>query len=342
MNEHQISVIGAGGWGTALAKLLAEAGHAVTLWARNPQRAQLLREKRVNETYLPGHLLPESLEITSDLRQAAGSRWIILSIPSQHLRSNWERLAPLLSADHMILNTSKGLEAESGLRLSQVLTGNGDVSVGRKLAVLSGPNHAEEVAAGQPTTSVIASLDKEVAEAWQSVLMTPMFRVYTNGDLLGVELGGALKNVIALAAGMADGLGFGDNTKAALITRGLAEMSRLGVAMGADPLTFSGLSGMGDLIATCNSVHSRNNRAGKEIGRGKAISEVIAASSMVIEGIPTCRAALKLARQFGVEMPITTAVAQVLFSGKSPMEAVKDLMGRGPKSEIHALYPQSS
>lgn len=339
MMGEQVSVVGAGGWGTAIAKLLAEQGHRVTLWARSPERAERLRHTRENETYLPGHKLPSHVEVTHHLEEAARSRWLVLCVPSQHLRAIWKRLATHLDGECSLLNTAKGLEVETGLRLSQVLESGSPAGVPVSLAVLSGPNHAEEVAKGLPTTSVVASRRPEVAEAWQSLLMAPMFRVYTSDDLIGVELGGALKNVIALAAGMADGLGFGDNTKAALITRGLAEILRLGTALGAQPLTFSGLSGMGDLIATSTSPHSRNARAGRLIGQGHSIDEVLSSSPMAVEGVPTSKAALRLAAAHGVEMPITAAVVAVLSERLSPAEAVRELMGRGPKSELHALYP---
>jgi len=332
-----IAIVGAGGWGTALAVMLARAGRRVTLLARRTEQAKRLSERRLNEEYLPGITLPPTVKVTADTEEALVQRHVLLAVPSQSLRETWIRLIPLLRSTHTVANAAKGLEIASGMRLSQVLEAlPSPVDPGR-LAVLSGPNHAEEVGRGQPTTSVVASRSPETAEVWQDLLMTPTFRVYTNDDLIGVELGAALKNVIAIGAGICDGLGFGDNTKAALLTRGLAEMSRLGVAMGARALTFSGLSGMGDLIATCTSRHSRNARAGRAIGSGEPVEAVIAATSMVIEGIPTCKAAIGLAHKAGVEMPITEAVGEVLFNGKEPRIAVAELMGRGPKDERGAI-----
>lgn len=339
MSQPEIAVVGAGGWGTALALLLAREGRPVTLWARDPAKASVLAKTRVNEAYLPGHRLPEAVEITSDLRRVARCSYLILAVPSQALRGIWTQLAPFVRDDHTVLNAAKGIEVATGLRLSQVLLQVPSALRQDRLAVLSGPNHAEEVAANLPTTSVVASVGTATAALWQSLLMAPMFRVYTSDDLLGVELGGALKNVIALAVGIADGLGYGDNTKAAIITRGLAEMSRLGVAMGARAITFSGLSGLGDLVATCNSRYSRNASAGRRIGQGATVDEVLRATPQVVEGIPACRAALGLAARYGVEMPITRAVAAVLFEGKRPKEAVAELMGRDPKSELETLYP---
>lgn len=336
----RLGVVGAGGWGTALAVLLAKKGFEVVLWARRSEHVSELRTARENKAYLPGVPLPETVQVTGDLHEVAECRRLILAVPSQALRSLWERLRPLLNGDAAVLNAAKGLEARTGLRLSQVLEEVG-FPPGR-IAVLSGPNHAEEVGRGLPTTSVVAGRSRALIEEWQELLMGSTFRVYTNEDVIGVELGGALKNVIALAAGISDGLGFGDNTKAALITRGLAEMSRLGAAMGANVITFSGLAGMGDLIATSTSTHSRNTQAGLAIGRGATLEEVLRSTPMVIEGVPTCRAALALAAAHGVEMPITRAVAQVLFEGKSPSQAVAELMGRGPKSELEALFPPSS
>lgn len=332
-----LGIVGAGGWGTALAVMLARHGHAVTLWARRPAHAASLVKTRTNEVYLPNIMLPPSIRVTAELADVPACPHIILAVPSQALRQTWQRLAPLLGPKHTVANAAKGLEIATGLRLSQVLTAErGQISAG-SIAVLSGPNHAEEVGTGLPTTSVVASANPTTAETWQDVLMGETFRVYTNDDVIGVELGGALKNVIALAAGICDGLGYGDNTKAALLTRGLAEMSRLGEAMGAHLLTFSGLSGMGDLIATCTSSHSRNTRAGRQIGKGTSADVVVAESAMVIEGIPTCQAALSLASELGVDMPITRAVGDVLFNGKSPQRAVQELMTRGPKDELGAI-----
>ncbi len=337
MGRVRVAIVGAGGWGTALAVMLAHHGREVALWARRSEHAGALRSTRVNATYLPKVALPESIQITDDLTDIAAAPFIILAVPSQALRQTWSALAPLLQSHHTIANAAKGLEIETGRRLSEVLSAGRCKVPAVNIAVLSGPNHAEEVGRGLPTTSVIAAGSPGTAESWQEVLMGSAFRVYTNDDVIGVELGGALKNVIALAAGICDGLGFGDNTKAALLTRGLAEMSRLGVAMGAHPLTFSGLSGMGDLIATCTSDHSRNTRAGRLIGQGQSVEAILAESAMVVEGVPTCRAALSLAAARNVDMPITQAVGDVLFEGKSPKQAVQELMARGPKDELGAI-----
>lgn len=332
-----VGVVGAGGWGSALALMLARQGKRVVLWVRDAARASRLARSRINDPYLPGHALPELVEVTADLKTVAEPRHLILAVPSQALRSVWERMMPWVRPDHSVVNAAKGIEIATGRRLSEVLLESGGLDRSR-LAVLSGPNHAEEVAQGLPTTTVVASHDPRTAAEWQELLMAPMFRVYTSDDVIGVELGGALKNVIALACGIADGLGFGDNTKAAIITRGLAEIARLGIALGARPITFSGLSGVGDLVATCYSAHSRNSRAGRRIGQGVPVREVIDSTPMVIEGIPTCRAACLVAERVGVEMPITRAVSDVLFGGKRPGDLVWELMGRDPKSEHLDLF----
>ncbi len=338
-----ISIIGGGSWGTALSVLLAKAGRRVTLWKRNPLEAAELAERRENCTYLPGIAIPPTVAITSDLPVAvAASNFLILAVPSQPLREVATALQPFVTPEYTVLSTAKGLEVSTLLRMTQVLAAVLPQVPAGHLAQLAGPNHAEEAGAGLPTTAVVAATDRGVAEAWQERLMTPTLRVYTNPDVTGVELGSALKQIIAIAAGIADGLGFGDNTKAAIITRGLAEISRLGVAMGAHPLTFAGLSGMGDLIVTCTSRHSRNTRAGRQIGQGAAVAEVQAGTRMVIEGIPTCQAAVALARQAGVEMPIAEAVYQVLFQGRRPCSLTQDLMGRGPKNELAALFGSSA
>jgi len=341
MMDAAIGIVGAGGWGSALAILLASRGRCVTLWARDEAKVRRLSCSRVNEPYLPGIAFPASVEFTSDLEAVARHRYLILAVPAQGVRGLWQRLAPLIRPGHLVLNTAKGIELTTGKRLSELLLENGALRR-EQLAVLSGPNHAEEVARGLPTATVVAAHASETALAWQELLMTPVFRVYTSDDVTGVELGGALKNVIALACGIADGLGYGDNTKAAIITRGLAETARLGIALGAHPITFSGLSGVGDLIATCYSSHSRNTRAGRLIGKGVSINEVIGSTPMVIEGIPTCRAALVLAQRMGVEMPITQAVSDVLFGGKNPSELVSGLMGRDPKAEHLDLFSKLS
>jgi len=332
-----VGIIGAGGWGTAIAVMLGKRGVPVTLWARRPEVAAALSSERENAVYLPGIRLPDAVSVTGDLAAAAAHRFLVLAVPSQAVGRVWAEVVRHITPAHTVLNVAKGLDEATGRRLSEVIAAQPSPVPVERLAVLSGPNHAEEVGRGVPTASVVASASRSTAELWQELLMGPEFRVYTNDDVAGVELGGALKNVIALAAGMSDGLGFGDNTKAAIITRGLSEMARLGAAMGARVLTFSGLSGMGDLVATCTSGHSRNMRAGRRIGRGEPPDAVAASTPMVIEGVPTCRAALILAKRYGVDMPITEAVGAVLFDGKAPSEAVAELMGRGPKDELQAL-----
>lgn len=332
-----VGIVGAGGWGTALAVILARRGLKVTLWARRPEQVARLRTERENKAYLPGVALPPEVDVTDELAAVARHPRILLAVPSQAVTGVWREIVPHATPRHTVINAAKGLEVGTGRRLTEALTAVPSPVPKHRFAVLSGPNHAEEVGRGLPTTTVVASEDIKTAEAWQEILMGASFRVYTNEDLIGVELGGALKNVIALAAGISDGLGFGDNTKAALITRGLAEMARLGAAMGARILTFSGLSGMGDLIATCTSGHSRNTRAGRRIGQGERPEAIVGSTSMVIEGIPTCRAAIDLASRHGIDMPITRAVGDVLFHDKTPSVAVAELMGRGPKDELHAI-----
>lgn len=322
---EKIAVVGAGSWGTALAVLLARKGFKVGLWARRPEFAERLQKNRENSTYLPGVFLPDNIEVKNDMAWVVqGAKLIVLSVPSHAVRHTARALKPLLEEEITVVNTAKGLELDSGLRLSQVLEQEG-IST---FAVLSGPSHAEEVGRGLPTSVVVTAKKKEVAEYVQDVFMGPSFRVYTNPDLIGVELGGALKNIIALATGMSDGLSLGDNARAALMTRGLAEITRLGMALGANPLTFAGLAGLGDLIVTCCSMYSRNRRAGIELGRGRPLKEVLAGMGMVVEGVPTTAAARKLAQELGIPMPITEEVYQVLYKGKPAKECVSSLMER--------------
>ncbi len=336
-NERRLAVLGGGSWGTALAILLARQGQDVYLWIRDATLAERVRQTRVNEVYLPGIPLPEQVQVGSDLAKAISECLCLLAvIPTQFIREVARDIVHRVTREHVLLNASKGLEVGSCYRPSQIWVEEIPALKGR-LAVLSGPNHAEEVAIGVPSSSVVASAEKGLAESFQELLMGPTFRVYTNPDLVGVEVSGALKNVIAIGAGISDGLGFGDNTKAALITRGLAEIARLGVKLGAQPLTFTGLAGMGDLVATCTSMHSRNRRLGEAIGRGRPLVEALASSRMVVEGVSTTRAALDLARRVGVEMPITQAVYGVLFEGVDPRAAVAELMRRGPRSELDAF-----
>lgn len=326
-----LGVVGAGSWGTALALVLDKNGHQVTLWSSREEKAAELRNFRENADKLPGVKLPETLEITSDLETAVkGKELVVLGVPSLYIRSTAAKMAPYVSDGQVIVNVSKGIEESTLSTMTEAILEeipNGDV------AVLSGPSHAEEVSRGIPTTVVAGAKTRKTAEMIQSIFMNEAFRVYTSPDMLGIEIGGSLKNVIALAAGIADGLGFGDNTKAALITRGIAEMSRLGVAMGGYQETFGGLAGMGDLIVTCASRHSRNRKAGYLIGQGYSMKDAMDEVKMVVEGVYSARAALKLAEKYYVRLPIIEQVNAVLFEGKEAKEAVRELMVRDGKTE---------
>lgn len=339
----KITVFGAGGWGTALAATLAQRHTEVWLYARNIDLVSSLRQTRCNQRYLPEVFLPDSVQILADAAVAIKDAAIlILATPSHGVRLAARQIAPLLPHGCKLISVAKGLETDSCLRMSEVLLQEIPALTGR-LAVLSGPNHAEEVGRKIPSAAVVASKDRELAEQVQDALMTDYFRIYTNHDVAGVELAGALKNIIALAAGVADGLGFGDNTRAALMTRGLTEMARLGAACGAETATFSGLAGLGDLIATCTSPHSRNRRAGLAIAAGRTISEIQAESGMVIEGVRATDAAWKLAQAKGVAMPITATLYQVLYENLSPHAAVMELMTRGRKHEREEVaFPSST
>lgn len=328
-----IAVIGAGSWGTALSVLLAGKGFAVNLWVRRKEVARELETRRENTAYLPGVMLPEGIRPMVELAECVnGVKLVVLAVPSHVVRTIARKLKPLLSREVVIVNTAKGLELDTQKRLSEVLKEEGF----ERIAVLSGPSHAEEVGRGLPTTVVVAAVDKKVAEYVQDIFMTPVFRVYTNPDMIGVECGGALKNIIALATGIADGLGLGDNARAALMTRGIVEIARLGVALGGRPMTFAGLSGIGDLIVTCTSMYSRNRRAGIEIGRGRPLAEVLAGMGMVVEGVRTTAAARDLALRHGIPMPITEEIYQVLYKDKPPRECVGTLMQRPRTNELEA------
>ena len=323
----KISVLGAGSWGTALALLLYNNGHDVILWSALGEEIDTLREKRENVSKLPGVKIPEPIDITVDLERSLKNADVaVLAVPSPYTRNTCKRMAPFLRDGQIIVNVAKGVEEKTLLNLSQIIEQElpkADVSV------LSGPSHAEEVGKGLPTTCVVSSHKRETAEYLQGIFMSPV--------MLGVELGAALKNVIALAAGTADGLGYGDNTKAALITRGIAEIARLGTKMGAKAETFYGLSGIGDLIVTCASVHSRNRKAGYLMGKGYTMEEAMKEVKMVVEGVYSAKAAKELAEKYEVEMPIVTEVNKVLFEGKSAAEAVIDLMVRDKKVETPML-----
>lgn len=331
----KISVLGSGSWGMALALLLYNNGHEVLLWSARPEDARKLREKRENPDRLPGVRLPDEIEILTDLERALKDVDVtVLAVASPYIRSTAHKMAPFVCGNQKIVNVAKGIEEKTLKTLSEVI--EEEIPQGN-VAVLSGPSHAEELGRGLPTTCVVSAHTQETAEYLQSIFMSPVFRVYTTPDILGVELGGALKNVIALAAGTADGLGYGDNTKAALITRGITEIGRLGKKMGAQMETFYGLSGIGDLIVTCASKHSRNRKAGYLIGQGHTMEEAMDEVQMVVEGVYSARAARELAEKYEVEMPIITEVNRVLFEGKSAAEAVMDLMLRDKKVETPML-----
>ena len=331
----KVSVLGAGSWGTALSLLLCKNGHEVTLWSALEDEVRMLCEKREHESKLPGVRLPEDMKITADLEDSLQDPDVaVLAVPSPFTRSTAHRMAPFVKKGQIIVNVAKGVEEHTLMTLSEIIS---EEIPQADVCVLSGPSHAEEVGKGLPTTCVVSAEKRETAEYLQGIFMSPVFRVYTTPDILGVELGGALKNVIALAAGTADGLGYGDNTKAALITRGIAEISRLGTKMGARAETFYGLSGIGDLIVTCASVHSRNRKAGYLIGQGMSMQEAMDEVKMVVEGVYSTKAAVKLGKEYGVSLPIIDKVNEVLFEGKDPREAVNELMLRDSKAEHTAL-----
>ncbi len=331
----KISVLGAGSWGTALALLLYHNGHEVTLWSALEDEVAMLLEKREHTSKLPGVKLPEKMAITSDLEGSLKNPDVaVLAVPSPFTRSTAERMAPFTKKGQIVVNVAKGVEENTLMTLSEIIS---EEIPQADVCVLSGPSHAEEVGKGIPTTCVVSAEKRETAEYLQSIFMSPVFRVYTTPDILGVELGGALKNVIALAAGTADGLGYGDNTKAALITRGIAEIARLGTKMGAKIETFYGLSGMGDLIVTCASVHSRNRKAGYLMGKGYTMKEAMDEVKMVVEGVYSAKAAKSLAEKYQVEMPIIEEVNKVLFENKPAADAVRDLMIRDKKVETPML-----
>lgn len=334
-DNSAICVVNAGGWGTALAVLLARSGRSVVLWARREAAAAELAQTRENRAYLPGVTLPLSLDVTADLAAALrGRRIVIVATVSGHLRETARLLAPLLDPGAIVVHGTKGFEVQTLLRCSAVLEQELGSRFHNRVAVLSGPTHAEEVARGVPSAAVLACPTLEVAMELQQVLGGPTFRLYVNQDRTGVEVCGSLKNVIALAAGVGDGLGFGDNTRAALITRSLAEMRRLTAALGGDPATVSGLAGLGDVVATCTSHHSRNRWAGEQIGRGRQLDEILASTAKVVEGVPATRSAVALAVLHGVDLPICEQVAAVLFRGRRPLEALEALMRREPTYEI--------
>lgn len=321
----RIGVIGAGSWGIALSSLLSANGHQVTVWSAFEKEVESLKETRGLKT-LPDLVLPDDMKFTADLASAMKDKdLLVTAVPSIYVRETAKKMKPFLAEGQLVVNVAKGIEEATLMTLTDILE---EELPGADVAVLSGPSHAEEVSRGLPTTCVAGAKTRETAEKIQNIFMSPVFRVYISPDILGIEIGGALKNVIALAAGIADGLGYGDNTKAALITRGVAEISRLGIAMGGKAETFGGLTGIGDLIVTCASMHSRNRRAGILIGKGYTMKEAMDEVQMVVEGVYSAKAGLALARKYQVSMPIIESVNEVLFDGKPAKEAVADLMLR--------------
>ena len=330
----RVAVFGAGSWGTAFAKVLVDAGNEVTVWARRPELAAVINDDHRNEGYLPGVVLPAGLTATHDPAEAVvGAELVAFAVPSQTLRENLVEWAPLLPGSATLISLMKGVELGTAKRMSEVIAEIAGAPADQ-IAVVSGPNLALEIAQEQPTATVVACVNEACAAAVQKLCSTPYFRPYTNDDVVGCELGGAVKNVIALACGIGQGMGFGDNTVASIITRGLAETARLGERLGADPLTFAGLAGLGDLVATCNSRLSRNRTFGERLGRGESIEQAQAAThGQVAEGVKSCRAVLELARQHDVEVPITQAVEAVCFGDLTPGRMVELLMSRSMKSE---------
>lgn len=329
-----VGVIGSGAWGTTLAMLLAHKGCITTLWEHRAERIAQMQQQRENIFFLPGHHFPKTLRVTSDIVEVTQSKDVLLLVtPSQRMRENVRSLAPYIGQETLLVSASKGIEVDSLKRMTEIIC-ELVPSARSRVAALSGPNISREVAGGKPTAAVVAAYEQETAVRVRSILNTAHFRVYTADDVIGVELGGALKNIIAIGAGFNDGMGYGDNAKAAFVTRGLAEIARLGVAAGANPLTFSGLAGMGDLIATCASSLSRNHELGRRLAAGEKLEEILASTRTVAEGISTTRAALQMAARYHVEMPITQQLSLVLFEGHDPRRAVPELMMRDLKGEL--------
>lgn len=338
---EDIAVIGAGAWGTTQAILLGNQGHRVRLYVREPELAESMAATRENHVFLPGVRVPDTVQVTNSLPETvAGAALVAIVVPSHGFRTIVRQLRDRISPQAVVVSLTKGLETDTLQRMSEVLTEELPPGLSERTAVMSGPNLAGEVSLGMPTATVAAAQDRRVAEYIQETFMTPNFRVYTHHDVIGVELGGSLKNVIALSAGISDGLGFGDNTRASLMTRGLAEIARLGHEMGAELLTFAGLSGLGDLVCTCTSARSRNHQAGIRLGRGESLDQILGGTGMVIEGVRTAEAAYRLALRYGMELPITEETYRVLYAGKTPRAAVASLMGRERKFELEeaAMY----
>ena len=331
----KVGILGAGSWGTALALLLYKNGHEVTMWSIDKSEVEMLQKEREHKKKLPGVKLPEEMTITNQLEEGmSGKDFLVLAVPSIYTRSTARSMKPYIRSGQIIVNVAKGIEEGTLKTLSEQIE---EELPEADVAVLSGPSHAEEVGRGLPTTCVVGAKTKETAVYLQKAFMSDVFRVYISPDILGIEIGGSLKNVIALAAGIADGLGYGDNTKAALITRGIAEITRLGVKMGGKAESFSGLTGIGDLIVTCASVHSRNRKAGYLMGQGKTMQEAMEEVQMVVEGVYSTKAAVELAKKYDVSMPIIEQVNRILFENKKPADAVRELMLREGKAELSGL-----
>lgn len=336
---EKVVVLGAGSWGTALSIVLAENGHDCLLWSHRNDQAEEINQHHSNEKYLPGTVLPDNLRATASLTEAAGhGKIVVMAVPTKGIREVCRNMKSSIKEPVLFVHVSKGIEPNTLKRISEVMREELPADLIKEIVVLSGPSHAEEVVLKHPTTVTAACTEISYAQEVQDLFMASYFRVYTNTDVIGVEIGGALKNIIALAAGITDGLGYGDNAKAALITRGLAEIARLGTKMGASPLTFSGLTGIGDLIVTCTSVHSRNWRAGNLLGKGMKLDEVLEQMGMVVEGVRTTKAAYQLSEFHNVPMPITKALYGVLFEQVDPKTAVDLLMERVKKHEMEDLY----
>jgi glycerol-3-phosphate dehydrogenase (NAD(P)+) len=337
--QDKVVVLGAGSWGTALAMVLADNNHEVRLWSHNPSQVDEINLQHKNHKYLPNIDLPKGIRAYSALNEAIKDiRIVVLAVPTKAIREVLGQIRELKPLEPLtIVHVSKGIEPDTLLRISEMIKEELPAPFLEEVVVLSGPSHAEEVSLRHPTTVTVSSENMKAAEEIQDLFINQNFRVYTNPDVIGVEIGGALKNIIALAAGITDGLGYGDNAKAALITRGLAEIARLGTKMGANPLTFSGLTGIGDLIVTCTSVHSRNWRAGNLLGKGQSLDQVLDNMGMVVEGVRTTKAAHQLAQKYEVKMPITNALYDVLFNGAHPKDGVDRLMARGKTNEMEDL-----
>jgi len=336
VEREDVAILGGGSWGTALAHLLSGSGHNVSLWVFEPDLAEQMRATRVNRLFLPEIALSESLFVTNDMQEALRGKDVVISMgPSAFARSVCSRAAPFMSDDAVVLNAAKGLEPQTLKRMAELLEEVFPNLRPESIATLSGPTFAKELARCRPTAAVVGCRNVKTAKRFQQMLSCRYFRLYTNSDIVGVEFGGALKNIIAIASGIVDGLGLGPNTQAALITRGLSEITRLGAANGAKLVTFQGLSGMGDLVLTCTSRLSRNYRVGLELAHGKRLKEILAGMKMVAEGVGTSRSALQLSKMCNVEMPITRQMSEVLFENKDPDEAINDLMTRPLKAEMN-------